>query len=236
MLEAKKIFLTVFCLFLYIHIVKTASITSVSINNGKNYTNSRILSVSIVADADEMCFSCNSENWTDWERYSKESTFLIGTSYGCSLEDGIKTVYVKVRDSEGEAIASDSIILDTKAPSIPSNVVATFDGNIVKVSWSASIDASGIEKYVITVREFGKESRVFSRDLYSTETHYDHFALPRRKYCYTILAYDLAGNYSGYSTEYCIATAFAGPSFNLYVLDANMSSRDFNGVSYFHAE
>ncbi|MEM4598789.1 MAG: hypothetical protein QW400_03830 [Candidatus Diapherotrites archaeon] len=213
-----------------------ARIDSIVIEDGNTYTKNLRLAVSIIAEADEICFSCNSENWTNWQAYSQNTNFLLTNSYGCSTVDGNKTIYVKARDSSGESLAMASIILDRKAPIAPSNIAVALLDKKVKVSWAAASDSSGISHYVLTIQEYGLQKKEFTVTVPSDETNYEHNALERRKYCYLVTAYDLAGNSSTSTKEQCVVTSTKGPEFTLSVFDANMSQRDFNGVSYFSAE
>lgn len=213
-----------------------ASIASIVIEDGNTYTKNLRLNISITAEADEICLSCDSENWTNWQTYSQNTNFLLTNSYGCSTVDGNKTIYVKARDSSGESLAMASIILDRKAPVTPSNIAVALLDKKVKVSWAAASDSSGISHYVLTIQEYGLQKKEFAVTVPSDETNYEHNALERRKYCYVVTAYDLAGNSSTSAKEQCIVTSTKGPEFTLSVFDSNMSQKDFNGVGYFSAE
>ncbi|MDH5684972.1 MAG: hypothetical protein OEY73_00290, partial [Hadesarchaea archaeon] len=63
----------------------------------------------------EMRFSLNNFEWSDWKN------FVASKSYTLPTGDGLKTVYVQVKDKAGlfSTVTSDSIILETVAPPVP---------------------------------------------------------------------------------------------------------------------
>lgn len=213
-----------------------ATFNSFSINGGARYTNSPRLNLTLNASANEMRFSCDQNSWTSWLTYASSYYFELNKSYGCTTNDGNKVIYAEVRDSSGDADLSDWIVLDTTKPSRPQSLVAVKDGNIIKLSWGASSDSSGLNYYTVWIEEYWKEKKLYSATVSGYETSWQHFALERRKYCYKVQAVDKAGNDSLYSNEQCIMTSSEGPKLTLEVLDANGNSRDLNGVSYFSDE
>jgi|GEM_PF-3109854 len=235
MIALKMLWISILAI-LILNAAHAVSITSFSINDNASYTNSPLLNLSINAAASEMRFSCDGTNWSAWEAYASSKRFTLDTSYGCTLSDGNKVVYIEVRAFDGNALASDSIIFDSKGPSKPSAPTPVLENGIAKISWSASSDSSGIGKYVLRIKEYGKETKEFSISISGNETSYQHPAKERHRYCYSLMAYDNAGNSSQYSDEQCIVTSTTGPDVNIAVFDANMQKRDFNGVSYFRNE
>ncbi|MCX8189730.1 MAG: hypothetical protein N3F05_00680 [Candidatus Diapherotrites archaeon] len=235
-MDNKSLVYCIFALVICQSFSIAAHIDYVLIEDGNKYTNDLKLNVSIIANAEEICFSCDSESWTNWQPYSQKMKFLLTDSYGCNLADGNKTIYVKARDSNSEALAAASIILDRKAPTAPSNVSAFLSDKKANISWAAASDLSGIDYYVIKITEFGVIKKEFYIKVPSDETKYEHNALERRKYCYTVTAYDVAGNSSTSQKESCLVTSTKGPEFALSILDLNMSHRDLNGLRYFSAE
>ena len=213
-----------------------ATFTSFTINNGSRYTNSLKLVLSLNATASEMRFSCDKNNWTEWFNYSNTAEFTLSPKYGCSIEDGNKIIYAQVRDADGNAELNSWIVLDRTEPSKPRNLIAKRDGNSITLSWSASIDSSGIEKYLIFVEERWKEIKNYYAHVDGNQTRWQHSASERRKYCYKILAIDKAGNSSPYSDETCVLTASTPPEIEIVLLDSEGNSRDINGTSYFSSE
>jgi hypothetical protein len=96
---------------------------SVSIENDKNYTNTRNVKLEIIIDDQidsydlyEMSFSFNNKEWTSWEPFKTHTELkLLGV-------DGKKTVHLRIKDLAGNIAGpvSDSIILDTTLPEIHS--------------------------------------------------------------------------------------------------------------------
>jgi len=92
---------------------------SIMINNGAAYTNSTNVILTMTAtdlegEAIEMRFSNDGTTWSSWESKvsTKSWTLLIG--------DGSKTVYMQLRDTNGNIsnTFSDTIVLDTTSPVI----------------------------------------------------------------------------------------------------------------------
>jgi hypothetical protein len=87
---------------------------SVSINSGASYTKTTAVTLTISANnATEMSI-CNSSTVGTWIPYSTTNSHTLETT------NGNKTVYVWFRDENGNesVYASDTIILDTAAPTI----------------------------------------------------------------------------------------------------------------------
>lgn len=75
-------------------------IESMLINNGLTYTNSRLVTIEIIAydnlsGLSEMSFSNDGINWTAWEEYSKIKEYKLSTGYG------EKRVYLRIMDRAG---------------------------------------------------------------------------------------------------------------------------------------
>ena len=101
------------------------TITSVVINDNAGLTSSVDVTISIDAsDATsglaEMRFSLNNVEWSDWGNFTANKSYTLPTG------DGLKTVYVQVKDKAGlpSTVASDSITLETiTLPAPPPPVV-----------------------------------------------------------------------------------------------------------------
>ncbi len=122
--------------------------------------------------------------------------------------DGTKTVYVWYKDGADNPDTSpysDSIILDMTDPPPPASVTATtVSSSQINLSWSTSYDTggSGLAGYKI--------DRVpkFPQLVTTTATNYSDYNLAANtQYCYTVAAYDGAGNTSAaQSTQACAVT------------------------------
>ena len=96
------------------------TITSVVINDNASSTSSVEVTISIdasdaISGLAEMRFSLNNFEWSDWKNFVASKSYTIPTG------DGLKTVYVQVKDKAGlpSTVASDSITLETVAPPAP---------------------------------------------------------------------------------------------------------------------
>lgn len=96
---------------------------TLKINNGAQYTTTTAVSLTIaVSDADTTGYqmkvwgtaSVATEATATWETFAKSKNVTLSTS------DGVKTIYVKVRDAVGNetSAVSDSITLDTAVPAV----------------------------------------------------------------------------------------------------------------------
>ena len=88
-------------------------VVSVQVENGVTFVNSTTVGLSISAqNAVEMSFSTDGIIWSDWEPYENVK------SYSLPAGDGEKTIYVRVRDNEGNLsmIKAVSVTLDQTPP------------------------------------------------------------------------------------------------------------------------
>ncbi len=94
-----------------------------TIESGKEKTNKLYPSINITADnADYMCFSGNSIDWTEWIPYTPVyDHFNLKSGPGCTSTDGEKRVFVKLKNNHGQEsdIVFDTIVLDTTPPDPP---------------------------------------------------------------------------------------------------------------------
>jgi hypothetical protein len=125
---------------------------SVSINGGAAYTNSRTVTLTLSATgASEMIISENAGfTGAAYEAYSTSKSFEL------SAENGIKTVYVQYKDAAGNKTTeeiSDTIILDTQAPTVTLSSTAAEPTNIspIPVKISFSEDVTGFDENDIVV-------------------------------------------------------------------------------------
>ena len=90
---------------------------SLTIAGGQDYTNQSTVSLQLDnpdGTAVSMRFSNNGTAWSAWEAYA-----VSKTGWALATGDGLKTVYVELKDSLGNVLNfDDTITLDTKAPVI----------------------------------------------------------------------------------------------------------------------
>src|SRR3990170_2017445 len=124
---------------------------SISVNYGDSYTNSATVTLSLFAIDDvgitgyfvSTNSSIPSVSDSKWTSITSSSNFTEHVSYTLSGGDGNKTVYVWYKDNAGNIsdYASDSIILDTTAPTITiekSSFVTSNNSITMKLKGSAS--------------------------------------------------------------------------------------------------
>jgi gliding motility-associated-like protein len=131
---------------------KTPSAISLAINSGVTVTNETAVTLSATAtDAStplQMRFSADSSNWSTYETFAASKSYTLGTG------DGVKKVYMQVKDNAGNVSGtSASITLDQAAPTVtitgkpgdPSNQSSptfSFEANETVNSFAASIDGA----------------------------------------------------------------------------------------------
>jgi len=141
-------------------------ITSIVINDNDNLTSST--SVTLSTDASDvtsglakMRFSTDNVDWSDWQNFAASKSYTLPTG------DGLKTVYVQVKDKAGwvSTIASDSITLETIPPPPEGALIVTigtirageigladftqYGIAVTKVRITPEHDVSGVEVYVV---------------------------------------------------------------------------------------
>lgn len=97
----------------------TAPVVSVVLAAGRSSTNQTAIPVALTATDDlsgvtEMSFSTDGVSFEDWRPYEASSTWTF------SAGDGTRTLWARVRNGVGlpSAPASDSVVIDTVAPSV----------------------------------------------------------------------------------------------------------------------
>lgn len=116
----------------------TSPTGTIKINNNNQYTNSSQVTLTLSAQDNSggsgvslMRFSNDNTTWSTQQAYTTTKSWTLSSS------DGIKTVYVKFSDKVGNwsQVYSDTIILDTTAPIITLNPVATPTNKNVTLSY-----------------------------------------------------------------------------------------------------
>jgi len=126
---------------------------SVAINSGATYSTSRSVTLTLSSTgASQMMISENSDfTGASWETYSTSKSFNLSSG------DGTKTVYAKFKDESGNTSSSvsDSIVLDTVAPSLGSFITPrdyTKDDNKPTLTFKKATDStSGISSYSVSL-------------------------------------------------------------------------------------
>ena len=160
------------------------SLSSIAITDTSGYTNDSTptLTISAGSDASHMAFSCNNSTFGSWIAFvSTYSSFDITTGAGCSTGDGTKTVYVKVKDSEGNesSTVNDSTVYDSTAPTVtissPTSGSDTTSSSITVQYTGSDGTGSGVKTYWLrldsgaTINNSTNTSYVFSG--YSNGNH-----------------------------------------------------------------
>lgn len=129
----------------------TTSPTSldVSINSDQTYTNST--SVTLTLDASDtynmkMRFNNSGGSWSSWESYSQSKSWTLTNG------SGTKNVYFQVKDLAGNVATavSDSITLDTTAPSISNVQSNSVTQSGATITWSTDESSTSIVQYGTT--------------------------------------------------------------------------------------
>ena len=121
---------------------------TVAINNGDQYTNSDLVTLTLSAtdnsgNVTQMRFSNDNSNWSTWEIYRT-------TRYDWTLPggDGSKTVFAQFRDEAGNisSSVSDNIVLDMTAPTGCSVRINGAAGSTASTSVTLTLAATGADE------------------------------------------------------------------------------------------
>ena len=134
---------------------------SISINNNATYTNNSTVTIRLTASDDygvtgyyiSLNSSVPSASDNGWTAIISITAYQADVSYTLNANDGDTTVYVWCKDDSGNVsdAATDSIILDTTAPSVTitsptSGDTYTTASSVISIGGSASDITSGIEE------------------------------------------------------------------------------------------
>lgn len=172
-------------------------IGSVSIDDGAAYTRlgnvTLALSASDASDVAQMCLSSTS-SCSAWV------AFATSTSYTLASGQGTRSVYVWFRDEWGNTMpapVSDSIVLDSVAPTMRT-FAATASAGSVALSWTAASDAiSGVDSYTLVWARSSTapaSCATGTRAYTGGELSYVHEGLGAGTYSYRLCATDRSGN------------------------------------------
>lgn len=185
-------------------VLDTANPTgSISINEGAVYTSSRTVTLSLPASdagsgVSDMRLTNHGYGWSAWEPYESTRPWTLPAG------DGTRIVYAQFRDRVGRMsqVVSDSIVVDTTAPTAPGTPVdaGAYTGSTsVVFSWTASADArSGIEGYFCLIGTTPGGGDVFEGGVGAALSKTITGSPGQRYYC-RVQARDNAGNLGAWS-------------------------------------
>ena len=134
------------------------AISSFSIENNAVFTNKDKPTLSIDAtDANALSFSCDGANFTKQVAYAASySDFNFNSSEnGCSVSDGNRLIYVKAHSTDfQEAIANDSIILDTAKPVLGADANSFWQATDANIHISCTDSLSGCNNLKINGSDY----------------------------------------------------------------------------------
>jgi hypothetical protein len=179
---------------------------TVTINGGAAYTNSTTVTLTLAKSGGgpnpaTMILSNDNSTWLGPYSFAGSYTWTMMSGAGS------KTVYARFYNSSGQygSVASDTIILDTTAPSTPTNFIKsntkiTGGNTTITFTWSAVTDSAlgGYRVYKRLITSTGSYSLVCDTSATTcSDTH-----KKTDTYEYYIVAYDLATNVSAASSPH----------------------------------
>jgi glucose/arabinose dehydrogenase len=124
---------------------------TVVINAGAAATNSRTVTLTLsatdaVTSVTQMRFSNNGTSFSAAETFAPTKTWTLSSGAGT------KTVYAQFRDAAGNwsAAATDTIVLDTTAPTISSRTATNITSSSAQVTWTTDEPATSRVEYGLT--------------------------------------------------------------------------------------
>jgi hypothetical protein len=199
---------------------------AVSIASGASYAKSTGVSLSMTAtDASsgvsQVALSNDGTNWTT-------RTYAASQAWTLPATNGTRTVYVKWRDGAGNwsAVKSDTIVLDTVAPTAAAPVRALLSSTAIsagrimtRLSWSGSDATSGFARYELQQSTDSGAWSTVSTSL--TSAILDRLLATQHTYTFRVRAIDQAGNAGAW---------MAGPTAVLSRYDETSPSIGYSGT------
>jgi hypothetical protein len=156
---------------------------TVTINNGATYTNSTAVTLTLSANATDMCFSNDNSSWSSWENYTATKNWTIPNT------EGAETVYVQFRDSSNQtATASANIKLDVTPP-VPELIWEPYSTDYKTIRFSAydyTTDSNGVQNATVNFGD-GNATAI-------TNSVFIHTYAAIGNYNVTLVMTDFAGN------------------------------------------
>jgi hypothetical protein len=127
------------------------------------------------------------------------------TSYTATVTTGVKDLAGNAMTADYTWTFTTGMAPDTTPPSVPTGLIATaVSASQINLSWNASTDDVGVAGYKI-YDYYG----TYLKSVATTSTSFTGLN-PNTPYCFSVSAFDAAGNESGQSSQACTATLGAG--------------------------
>ncbi len=131
-----------------------------------------------------------------WELASNQPTFNLNRTWTLSSGDGSKRIYITLKNGYGLSTVSSlvwDVVLDTIPPGAPGmpTAPAAVNPRTFTLSWTASTDVNGIDRYLVYRGIDGSTSRFLIATV--TTNSYTESNLAAGIYRYSITAVDRAG-------------------------------------------
>ncbi len=173
---------------------KTSPSGTLVINGGAAATNNRNVTLTLsatdaVSSVTQMRFSNTGTSFSAAETYAPTKAWTLSTGAGT------KTVYVQYSDGAGNwstAAITDTIVLDTTAPTISARTATNITSNSATITWTTSEPATSQVNYGLTT-SYGSTTTLDPTLLTSHSVTLTGLA-PSTTYNYRVRSFDAAGN------------------------------------------
>jgi glucose/arabinose dehydrogenase/PKD repeat protein len=169
---------------------------SVVINAGSTATNSKAVTLALTAtdavtSVTQMRFSNNGNSFSTAEAFAPTKTWTLSNGAGT------KTVYVQFRDAAGNwsTAVTDTIVLDTTAPTISGRTATNITGTSARITWNTNEGATSQVEYGLTT-SYGSLSPLDATLVTAHSVALSGLA-PNTTYNYRVISSDAAGNQKG---------------------------------------
>lgn len=166
---------------------------SVVINGGATATNSTTATLTLTAtdavtSVTQMRFSNNGTSFSAAEAFAPTKTWTLSSGAGT------KTVYVQFKDAAGNwsTSATNTIVLDTTAPTISARTATNITGNSAQITWTTNEPATSRVEYGLTT-SYGS-STTLDPTLLTAHSVALTVLAPNTTYNYRVRSVDAAGN------------------------------------------
>ena len=166
---------------------------TVVINGGAAATNSRTVTLMLsatdaVTSVTQMRFSNNGTSFSAAEAFAPTKTWTLSSGAGA------KTVYAQFRDAAGNwsAAATDTIVLDTTAPTISGRTATNITASSAQITWTTNEPATSRVEYGLTTA-YGS-STTLDPTLVTAHSVALTGLAPNTTYNYRVRSIDAAGN------------------------------------------